>query len=123
MNSAYNRKWSICDWCKDASFSARRPHLGELFAGGRLEMDKLQGDVQMITDRLPSAANALRDSPIPHLRSLDIDETDHEIVMRGQVSSYYEKQLAQEAVMPHVGKKRLKNLLIVSEYERRSLRP
>ena len=77
----------------------------------------------MITDRLPSAATALRDSPIPHLRLLDIDETDHEIVLRGQVSSYYEKQLAQEAIMPHVGKKRLKNLLIVSEYERRSLRP
>lgn len=45
-------------------------------------------------------AVALRGSNFPPLRKLKVDETDQEIVLSGKVSSYYHKQLAQEAVMP-----------------------
>ena len=60
-----------------------------------------------------SAVDALRDSPLPLLRTLCVSETDDEITLSGCVSSYYYKQLAQEAVLPHLGCRRLKNLVIV----------
>ncbi|MFL5327644.1 MAG: BON domain-containing protein [Gemmataceae bacterium] len=77
----------------------------------------------MVTDTLPSAAQVLRDSPLPHLRTLDVIESEEEVVIRGQVASYYHKQLAQEAVLPLMGERRLKNLVIVGENEGRSYRP
>jgi hypothetical protein len=61
-----------------------------------------------------SAAQALRDSPLPLLRTLDVSETDQEITISGSVSSYYYKQLAQEAVMPLLGRRRLHNLVVVA---------
>ena len=62
---------------------------------------------------LASAAKVLRDSPLPLLRSLEVAENDDEVTLRGQVSSYYHKQLAQEAVLPVLGARRLQNLLVV----------
>lgn len=58
---------------------------------------------------ISSAAEALHHNPIPALRVLDVKETEVEIVLSGSVSSYYLKQLAQEAVLPLLGRRRLHN--------------
>jgi len=63
---------------------------------------------------LDSAAQRLRDNPLPLLRSLDVIEDDDEVVISGRVNSYFEKQLAQEAIMPVLGPRRLRNMLIVA---------
>ncbi len=60
-----------------------------------------------------SAAEALRDNPLPLLRSLTVSESDQEVTISGSVSSYYYKQLAQEAVLPLLGQRRLNNLVVV----------
>jgi hypothetical protein len=60
-----------------------------------------------------SAADALRDCSLPFLRHLNVMETDDEVILSGRVGTYYYKQLAQEAVMPSLGDRRLKNLVIV----------
>jgi hypothetical protein len=57
----------------------------------------------------------LRDSPRPQLRSIDVTEDDDEVVLNGRVNSYFEKQLAQETVLPVLGPRRLRNLVIVSQ--------
>jgi hypothetical protein len=59
------------------------------------------------------AATVLRQSPIPALRHLALEETDEEIVIRGSVTSYYLKQLAQEALMPILGGRLLVNQVLV----------
>jgi hypothetical protein len=59
------------------------------------------------------AARALRHSPIPPLRKLSLEETDTTVVILGQVSSYYLKQLAQETVMPLLGGRSLHNRVTV----------
>jgi hypothetical protein len=46
------------------------------------------------------AGLVLRHSPIPALRKLVLEETEATIIIRGTVTSYYFKQMAQEAVMP-----------------------
>ena len=60
-----------------------------------------------------TAAQALRDSPLPLLRSLSVTETDNEITLSGFVGSYYFKQLAQEAILPYLGQRRLRNQVVV----------
>ncbi len=47
----------------------------------------------------PAAQAALRQSPFPALRSVEVYEHDGCIVLCGKVSRYYLKQLAQEAVL------------------------
>jgi hypothetical protein len=59
------------------------------------------------------AAVALRDSPIPALRKLVIEENDEAVVIRGSVTSYYLKQMAQEALMPHLDGRALQNRVAV----------
>lgn len=59
------------------------------------------------------AALILRQSPIPELRRLTVEETDDAVVLRGQVTSYYVKQLAQEAVRSHLDGRALHNRIIV----------
>jgi osmotically-inducible protein OsmY len=49
---------------------------------------------------LPTAATALLSASNPELRRLEVRETDEEVQVSGQVSSFYLKQLAQEAVRP-----------------------
>jgi hypothetical protein len=56
---------------------------------------------------------ALRHNPIPALRKLAIEETDEAVVIRGAVGSYYMKQLAQEALMPHLDGRALVNRVTV----------
>jgi hypothetical protein len=60
-----------------------------------------------------SPVQALRRNPIPALRVLDIEETDEEVILSGSVSSYYLKQLAQEAVLPLMGGRHLLNRVTV----------
>jgi hypothetical protein len=61
----------------------------------------------------PSVEQALRQSPIPALRKLLVEETDSEVVILGSVSSFYLKQLAQETVLPLIGQRGLNNRLKV----------
>ncbi|MBC7351199.1 MAG: BON domain-containing protein [Thermogutta sp.] len=57
-----------------------------------MSVQLLSGDLEM------RARLALRNSPIYELRDIDVEERDNTIVLRGVVSSFYHKQLAQEAV-------------------------
>ncbi|HVS35016.1 MAG TPA: BON domain-containing protein [Gemmataceae bacterium] len=59
------------------------------------------------------ASQALRRSSIPALRKLSLEETDGVVVINGRVSSYYLKQLAQEAVMPVLAGRELRNRVAV----------
>jgi hypothetical protein len=63
--------------------------------------------------RQSPAIAALRQSPIPALRNIQVEETDTEIVLQGSVSSYYLKQLAQETVMPALAGRELMNRVAV----------
>jgi hypothetical protein len=59
------------------------------------------------------AFQALRRSSIPALRKLSLEETDAVVVINGRVSSYYLKQLAQEAIMPVLEGRELRNRVAV----------
>jgi len=59
------------------------------------------------------ADQALRQSPIPALRKLRVEETDEAIILSGSVSTYYHKQLAQETLMPLRGSRELYNRVTV----------
>jgi hypothetical protein len=63
------------------------------------------------------AGEALRQSPIPALRKLAVEENATAVVILGRVSSYYHKQLAQEAIMPHLGERELFNRVLVVQPE------
>ncbi len=52
---------------------------------------------------------ALRESPLTSLRRLRVEETDEEVVLTGTVSSYYLKQMAQETILPVLGRRELLN--------------
>jgi hypothetical protein len=51
----------------------------------------------------------LRRSNIPAIRNLLIEESDSSVVIRGNVASYYLKQLAQETVIPVLEGRELRN--------------
>ena len=57
----------------------------------------------------PEPAEALTSSPLGQLRRLVVVADDKQVVITGQVSSYYLKQMAQETVRPLVGSRRLLN--------------
>jgi hypothetical protein len=61
----------------------------------------------------PRAEEALRQSPIPALRLLHLEENETDIVITGAVGSYYLKQLAQETIMPYLGQRTLHNRVLV----------
>jgi hypothetical protein len=64
------------------------------------------------------ATQALRQSPIPALRQLALEETDLVVVIQGRVSSYYLKQLAQETILPVLqGRQLLNRVLVVRQQE------
>ncbi|MGH7170108.1 MAG: BON domain-containing protein [Gemmataceae bacterium] len=52
---------------------------------------------------------ALRHSPIPALRKLTLEESESSVIIQGQVSSYYLKQLAQESILPLLDGRQLLN--------------
>ena len=57
----------------------------------------------------PEPADALTSSPLGQLRRLKVTADDREVVITGQVSSYYLKQMAQETVRPALGDRTLLN--------------
>jgi len=59
------------------------------------------------------AAALLRDNPVNDLRRLEVMESDSEVIITGIVTSYYLKQMAQEAIRPAVNGRRLRNKVIV----------
>ena len=59
------------------------------------------------------AAALLRDNPVNDLRRLEVIETDSDVTITGIVTSYYLKQMAQEAVRPALAGRRLRNKVIV----------
>lgn len=69
----------------------------------------------MIATVQPSTrlAQVLRQSPIPALRKLSVEETGTDVVITGRVSTYYLKQLAQETVMPLLNRRQLRNQVTV----------
>jgi hypothetical protein len=60
---------------------------------------------------------ALHNSMIPALRKLRLEETNQAIIIYGVVSSYYQKQLAQEAIKPVLDGRKLLNRVIVDRSE------
>ena len=63
---------------------------------------------------LPTPAMLLSSSPIPELRRLVVESTDDEVIIRGKVSSYYVKQMAQESLRSAVGPRRILNRVVVT---------
>jgi hypothetical protein len=63
----------------------------------------------------PDPAELLTSSPLWQLRRLIVTANDTEVVITGQVSSYYLKQLAQETVRPTLGDRTLLNHVEVCE--------
>ena len=59
------------------------------------------------------ADQVLRQSPIPAIRNLRVEETEDSIILSGSVSTYYHKQLAQETLMPLRGARELHNRVTV----------
>lgn len=56
------------------------------------------------TKEIVTAASALlAQSSVPELRALRVDEESNKLQLRGNVRSFYHKQLAQEAVLPVAG--------------------
>lgn len=55
------------------------------------------------------AAHALKRSSHPALRNLSVEGTTESLIISGQVSSYYLKQLAQETIMSVRGELALVN--------------
>ncbi len=67
----------------------------------------------MATVQQSRAALVLRESPIPALRRLLIEETEAIVLIKGKVPSYYLKQMAQEAIMPLLDGRALDNRVLV----------
>ncbi|MBN9523064.1 BON domain-containing protein [bacterium] len=60
-------------------------------------------------ESLPEPAGALTASPHTHLRQLVVTVNEAEVIITGRVPTYYLKQMAQEAVRPSLGCRRLRN--------------
>jgi hypothetical protein len=69
--------------------------------------------MSILTVEQSRAAQALLRSPIPALRRLSLAETHEVVEIHGSVVSYYLKQLAQEAVMPALDGRELRNRVAV----------
>jgi hypothetical protein len=81
---------------------------------GRSFQSKEQPIMTSTASDSSSAAQALRQSSHPALRRLALEESDSAIVITGRVSTYYLKQMAQEAVMPMRGVRILINRVTVA---------
>jgi hypothetical protein len=62
-------------------------------------------------------SDVLTCSPIGQLRRLSVRETDTEVVITGRVSSYYLKQMAQEALRAAAGHRAIRNAVEVCASE------
>jgi len=68
-----------------------------------------------VTTRM-EPADILQNSPLPQLRRLQVVVNDQEVIILGQVTSYYMKQLAQESLRPSIGRRRLINRVEVCRH-------
>jgi hypothetical protein len=57
--------------------------------------------------------SALQLKRLPALRRVRIEESEAEVVLTGTVGSFYQKQLAQEAVLPLLQGRKLHNRVAV----------
>ena len=67
----------------------------------------MNGSSVLVAD--PEPAEILTTSPLPQLRRLVVTVSEGEVVITGQVPSFYFKQLAQETIRPSVGRRRILN--------------
>ena len=65
-------------------------------------------------ERPSPSVSPLCTNPLAQLRRLIVTENESEVVITGTVSSYYYKQLAQEALRPALGSRRLLNRVEVA---------
>ncbi|MEM9588301.1 MAG: BON domain-containing protein [Planctomycetota bacterium] len=61
-----------------------------------------------------AATEILANSAVTELRYLRVDEKEDQLLLSGRVNSFYHKQLAQEAVLPVAGGRRVVNQVDVS---------
>jgi len=61
----------------------------------------------------PRAQTALAASPVASLRDLVVEQVDGALLIRGRVTSFYHKQLAQEIVLSHCGSLKVVNRIEV----------
>jgi hypothetical protein len=71
-------------------------------------------DMPISTKERLTAAQILRANPRFELRKIFAEETESLVVLRGVVSSYYLKQVAQETVKSILDGRKLENLIVVS---------
>ena len=69
--------------------------------------------MSICAELLNEPAEALANSPLGELRRLRAVSDETQVVITGQVSSYYLKQMAQETVRSFVGKRKLLNYVEV----------
>lgn len=63
-----------------------------------------------------SLEHALQCSGIPALRLVTVLQTENIVILSGRLPSYYLKQLAQEALIPHLGQRVLENRITVIQH-------
>lgn len=63
-----------------------------------------------------SLEQALKCSGVPALKQVTVLETEQVVILAGRLPSYYLKQLAQEAVLPHLGQRVLDNRITVIQH-------
>ena len=57
----------------------------------------------------PDPAEVLTTSPLGQLRRLVVETSETEVIISGQVSSFYLKQMAQEMIRSALGQRTLRN--------------
>ena len=87
-----------------ANLLASQKNLGQPMSNETLQCEKALLDEQVST--------ALRENP--HLRNLRIETSEGRVTLRGQVRSWYQKQMAQETLLRLEGIDLVENQLEVS---------
>jgi len=67
------------------------------------------------TSSLASATEALQRSSLTALRRLSVQECEEKVLLRGQVPTFYMKQLAQELIRPILAGRLLINEVTVQQ--------
>lgn len=70
----------------------------------------------VLVDRCVLLTEALSHAGVPALRLVTIVEEEDMVILTGRLPSYYLKQLAQEAVIPHLGQRLLANRITVNQH-------
>ncbi|MFO0814404.1 MAG: BON domain-containing protein [Gemmatales bacterium] len=63
-----------------------------------------------------SVGDALDQAGVPALRLITVTEREDLVILTGRLPSYYLKQLAQEAALPHLGQRCLENRILVVQH-------